>query len=72
MDAAVLPAAAATALLPIDSREMKRKISRTKAAVSPRATLAIAGKERPPKIEKLKGDELPPPEAAARKRSEVG
>ena len=31
--------------------------------VAPRSTLAIAGKRRPPKIEKLKGDEQPPPDA---------
>ena len=30
--------------------------------VSPRSKLGPAGKQRPPKVEKLKGDELPPPE----------
>ena len=47
---------------------MKRKDSQIKRAVAPRSTLAIAGKQRPPKVEKLQGDELPPPEAAALKR----
>lgn len=32
--------------------------------ISPRSKLGPAGKSRPPKIEKLKGDELPPPETA--------
>jgi hypothetical protein len=42
------------------------KTKKQKAA--PRSTLAIAGKKRPPKVEKLNGDELPPPEEAAKKR----
>ncbi|HVE17112.1 MAG TPA: hypothetical protein VNB29_10275 [Chthoniobacterales bacterium] len=38
-----------------------------KNAVAPRSTLAIAGKQRPPKVEKLRGDEVPPPETAVRR-----
>ena len=40
---------------------MKRKGT----PISPGSKLGPAGKHRPPKVEKLKGGELPPPEAAA-------
>ena len=43
---------------------MKQKSSN--ARISPGHKLGPAGKERPPKVEKLKGDELPPPERASR------
>jgi len=33
-----------------------------------RSKLGPAGKARPPKVEKLSGDELPPPEAAKAKK----
>jgi hypothetical protein len=46
-----------------------KKSSTQRQGVAPRSTLAIAGKKRPPRIEKLAGDELPPPEAAAKKRT---
>jgi hypothetical protein len=46
---------------------MKQK-SNQPGKVAPRSTLAIAGKNRPPKVEKLKGDELPPPESNAREK----
>lgn len=42
---------------------MKQKSSTT--AVSPGRKLGPAGKRRPPKVEKLKGDEVPPPEQAS-------
>lgn len=46
-----------------DIIHMKRKIT-------PRSNLGPAGKTRPPKVEKLNGDEVPPPEAAkARKKN---
>jgi len=48
--------------------EMKKSSSQ-KQDVAPRSTLAIAGKQRPPRIEKLSGDEVPPPEAAEKKRT---
>jgi hypothetical protein len=44
-----------------------KKSSSQKQGVAPRSTLAIAGKKRPPRIEKLAGDEVPPPEAATKK-----
>jgi hypothetical protein len=42
---------------------MKQKSST--APISPGHKLGPAGKKRPPKIEKLKGDEVPPPERAS-------
>jgi len=38
--------------------------------IAPRSKLGPAGKARPPKIEKLTGDELPPPEEAKKKAAE--
>jgi hypothetical protein len=46
---------------------MKRKSSEI--PISPRSKLGPAGKQRPPKIEKLKGDELPPPEQALERKA---
>jgi hypothetical protein len=37
-------------------------LSPRKVKVAPRSQLALRGKHRPPKIEKLRGDELPPPD----------
>jgi len=37
-------------------------LSPRKARVAPRSQLALRGKRRPPKVEKLRGDELPPPD----------
>jgi hypothetical protein len=45
-----------------------KKSSSQKLGAAPRSTLAIAGKQRPPRIEKLAGNEVPPPEAAAKTR----
>ena len=42
------------------SSEVKRKNSVV--PISPGSKLGPAGKRRPPKAEKLKGDELPPPD----------
>jgi hypothetical protein len=42
---------------------MKQKSST--APISPGRKLGPAGKRRPPKVEKLKGDEVPPPEQAS-------
>jgi hypothetical protein len=41
---------------------MKRK---DRSSISPGSKLGPKGKRRPPKVEKLEGDELPPPEKAA-------
>ncbi len=40
----------------------KKSAARTVARVVPRSTLAIAGKKRPPKREKISPAELPPPD----------
>jgi len=37
-------------------------LSPRKAKVAPRSQLALRGKRRPPKVEKLRGDEMPPPD----------
>jgi len=46
---------------PTRSGNVKRKSSR----FSPGSKLGPAGKQQPPKVEKLKGDDLPPPEQTA-------
>jgi hypothetical protein len=46
---------------------VKRKSSAI--PISPGFKLGPAGKQRPPKVEKLKGDELPPPEQAAGRKA---
>ena len=37
--------------------------------ISPGSKLGPAGKHRPPKVEKLQGDEVPPPEQAAGRKA---
>jgi hypothetical protein len=49
---------------------MKRKPS-SAVKISPGSKLGPAGKHRPPKVEKLKGDELPPPEEATRRQRKI-
>lgn len=39
-----------------------KKTSSSKSGYTPRSKLGPAGKTRPPKIEKLTGNELPPPD----------
>jgi hypothetical protein len=46
---------------------VKRK--RSAIRISPGSKLGPAGKQRPPKVEKLKGDELPPPERATGRKA---
>jgi hypothetical protein len=46
---------------------VKRK--RSAIPVYPGSKLGPAGKQRPPKVEKLKGDELPPPERATGRKA---
>jgi hypothetical protein len=42
--------------------DARNDLSPRKARVTPRSQLALRRKRRPPKIEKLRGDELPPPD----------
>lgn len=44
-----------------------KKSAEKKGGVAPRSTLAIKGKSRPPRVEKLRGDEVPPPDAPTAK-----
>jgi hypothetical protein len=42
--------------------DARNDLSPRKARVAPRSQLALRGKRRPLKVEKLRGDELPPPD----------
>jgi len=50
-----------------DPGNVKRK--RSAIPISPGSKLGPAEKRRPPKVEKVKGDELPPPEQAAGRKA---